>query len=70
MAEHVYLMGSEDVQRAGHAMSDAASTISQAMGSLHETLYQHRQLMDEMVGRFEAAVDRLVAAQEKEIDDG
>lgn len=63
MSEYVTLIGAEDVRRAGAAMQDAASSMQSTIGSLDQSLTLHRQYMDEWLSRFEAAVDRLCAAQ-------
>lgn len=57
--ESIYLSGSEDVQRAGRAISNAADTIRSASSQMDESLTRHRAAMDEFVTRFEQAVERL-----------
>lgn len=53
MAEYVTLMGAEDVRSAGRSMQQAADDMSSAARSLSETLWQHRQFMDDWLMRLE-----------------
>ena len=58
MPDYVTLIGAEDVTRAGNRMSDAASDMLRAAASIEDSLYRHRQFLDEWLGRFEAALRR------------
>ena len=56
MSDYVTLIGSEDVRSAGRQIAGAAESMRQAVGSLDDTLYRHRQWMDDWLMRFEAAL--------------
>ena len=58
MAESTYLIGSEEVSKAGHRMERAAESISQSVLNLDETLERHRLAMEGLVERIEAAAMR------------
>lgn len=49
----IYLMGAENVARAGHQLAAAASEMSRAAASMEETLHRHRQMMDDWLNRLE-----------------
>ena len=70
MSGTVQLIGAEEVQRAGSAMSSAADRIAQAASSLDHTLAHrlemHERWMDDWLSRFEACVERLEAAARTE----
>ena len=68
MSENMILIGSEDVYRGGSMMQDAARTMTNAAGQIDYALQHHRTLMDEWLGRFEAALqDGSVLAKLEEI---
>jgi len=56
MTENVFLIGSEDVQRAGYAMQGAAATIQSAANTISDALFQHRQFMDDWLARLECVL--------------
>jgi len=51
--QYVYLIGAEDIRRAGSLVSSAADTMQRAASIFDETMMQHRQYMDEWLNRFE-----------------
>lgn len=57
--EHMYLSGSEEVQRASHTMSSAADQFSRSVRHLDDVLYRHRMYMDEWIVRYERCVEAL-----------
>lgn len=59
MADHVTLLGAEQVQNAGYAMKSAAEQMIRAAGYQQEALQQHQRFMDDWLSRFEAAIERL-----------
>lgn len=59
MGDHVQLIGAEDVRSAGNAMRHAAEDIKSAANTIDSALDQHRIFLNEWIGRFEAAVDRI-----------
>ncbi len=61
--EYVTLLGTEDVARASHGMQSAASDMLRAVQYLDEILSRHRALLDETVGRFEAAAEKLAKSE-------
>jgi len=58
--DYVTLLGSEDVQRAGRNISSAAGDIQSAANSMADAQYRQQQYMEEWIGRFEVAVEKLV----------
>jgi len=54
--ESIFLMGSEDVSKAGYSMRDAAATMRSAASSIDESLRQHQRFLDDWLQRFEAAL--------------
>ena len=61
MAEYITLLGAEDVRAAGSSMKSAAETIRQAAGSLEDSLFRHRQFMDEWMCRLETLKEEIIA---------
>ncbi len=59
MSEYITLIGAEDVVRAGHAISSAASQMQSAANSISESVHQQQQHMDEWIIRFEEAISEL-----------
>ena len=55
----MYLVGTEEVQRAAQSMRVAADTMRAAADNLDSSLERHRQYLDEWLVRLEAAIDRL-----------
>ena len=59
MSEYVTLLGAEDVSRAGYAMRDAATQISNAASLIDDALQRHATEMRDML---EAHAERIEAA--------
>jgi DNA-binding HxlR family transcriptional regulator len=53
MSDYVYLQGSENVQRAGHTMSDAADRISRSMSHFEFQIDRLERILTETVDRLE-----------------
>jgi hypothetical protein len=51
--EHMNLMGSEDVLRAGHRMSSAAEDMNRAAASIDSTLHLFLERFERLVERLE-----------------
>ena len=56
--EYMHLVGAEQVQAAGHAMTNAAHEMKSAASAIDETMRQHRQFMEDWLMRFEAVLER------------
>jgi acyl carrier protein len=65
MAQHVTLIGAEDVSRAGYSMRDAASTMSSTASSIAHSLEMHQRFMDDWLARFTEAMQIASPAGEK-----
>lgn len=59
MSETMYLMGSEDVSRAGHNISGAASEMLRASANFDDTAFRLMRSLDEHASRMEAVVERM-----------
>ena len=55
--ESIYLQGSEDVQRAGGAMREAAHTISNVSSNLQVVLEANQRFLDDWLLRFERVLE-------------
>ena len=53
MSDYITLLGAEDVQRAGNNISTAAETMSRAAASIEDSLFRHRQFLDDFLLRVE-----------------
>ncbi len=62
--ESVYLVGSEDVQRAASTISSAAEDMRRAAASIEDSLHRHGLALDEHAGRIEEAVRSLEKFQQ------
>ena len=51
--ENIYLIGSEDVKKAGYSMQSSAEIIQSASNSLSNSLYDHQLFMTDWLNRFE-----------------
>ena len=51
--EHINLLGSEDVYRAGTMMQQAATEMTRAASSIEESLQMHQRFLDDWLSRFE-----------------
>lgn len=58
MSDYVHLLGSEDVQRAGHAIAAAAETMKRAADEMDVALHRHQQFLSEWLDRFEEITSR------------
>lgn len=56
---YMTLMGAEQVQSAGHAMSAAADRINQAASNLYGAFEQHQRFLDDWLLRFQGAVEKI-----------
>ena len=56
MADYITLMGSEDVSRAGRNMQSAAEQMSRAASSIEDSLFRHRQFLDDWIQRLESVM--------------
>lgn len=65
--QYITLIGAEDVARAGHTISSAADQMQSAASNMHDIVYRQQQYLEEWIGRFEEAVDKLVKAQQSEV---
>ena len=59
MSEYMTLLGAEDVQKAGSAMRSAAESMQSAAGSFEDSLFHHRQFMDDWLIRLEEAITHM-----------
>lgn len=60
MADYITLLGAEDVRRAASQMSEAASTIQNAVSNITYALEQHQRFMDDWLSRQQAILERVV----------
>lgn len=56
MAEYIHLIGAEEVSRAGHNMSSAASEMNRAASSIDDSLRQHQRFLDDWLARLESVM--------------
>lgn len=59
MADSTYLMGAEDVRRAGAAMQEAAADMRAAAANLEGALERHQRFMDDWLARFAALLEAM-----------
>lgn len=64
MSEQHYLVGAEEVRRAGAAMQDAASTMQAAANSISSTVETLERALNRSLEQFEGLVQRLEALKE------
>lgn len=57
MGDQVYLIGAEDVDRAGRRMAEAASTMEHAASEIAGALERHQRFMDDWLERFRATLE-------------
>lgn len=67
MSEYVHLLGAEQVQSAASSMRSSAELIQRSVENLSYALELHHRQMEELLQRFEAAVERM--GQRREADD-
>lgn len=53
MADYITLMGAEDVRRAAHEMTSAASAMQAAASSIEWSLQRHQQFLDNWLSQLE-----------------
>lgn len=53
MAEHVTLLGADDVRSAGYTMQSAAEEMKRAAATIDYALERHHRFMDDWLSRFE-----------------
>ena len=56
MPDYMTLMGSEDVNRAGYAMREAASEMSRAAGNIDSAHRDHQRFLDDWLQRLESVI--------------
>ena len=54
--ETIHLTGAEEVAQAGRNISGAADTMQRASNNIEGSLANHRQFLDDWLGRFEEAI--------------
>ena len=57
MMDHIRLLGSEDIIRAGNAMKSAAEDMLRAANLIDEAHVRQRAFMDDWLARFERAME-------------
>jgi hypothetical protein len=57
MSDYIRLIGTEDVESAGANMLSAAQDMYKAANSFEDSLYSHRQFMDEWLGRLQQILE-------------
>lgn len=62
MSEHVYLVGAESVQSAGHSISHAADNIRSAANSIYESTERLIRALDGHASRIERSNEDLIEA--------
>lgn len=62
---YVTLLGAEDVRNAASTISHAADKMATAVSSLDYTLTMALGRFEDLVGRMEAAAEKIAAVQEK-----
>ena len=64
--ESVFLVGAEDVRSAGSAIKSAAELMIQASANMDEAMRMHARTMEDLVTRFETAVESLKSSNVKQ----
>ena len=57
--DNIFLVGSEDVQRAGSQISAAADNMKRAADSFDCSIERLKNMLEEYVSRFEQAVEKI-----------
>ena len=57
--ESIFLIGSEDVRRAGNTISSAANTMQSAANSIACSVEDQKRFLEEYIYRFEEAVKQI-----------
>ena len=57
MGENVWLLGADDVKRAGVEIGAAARTMREAIGAMEAALLNHQQFLDDWLARFQSAME-------------
>ena len=60
----VYLVGSEEVQRAGSAMHQAATEMTRAASVIQDALYQHERFLENWLVQFKELIRELSTVHE------
>ena len=55
---NTYLIGADDVARAGHAMSQAADKMQHAASAIEWSLTQHQRFLEDWLQRFETIMNK------------
>ena len=53
MGDYITLLGADDVKSAGLRMTAAANEMQRAAAAFEDTLFRHRQFMDDWLARLE-----------------
>ena len=62
--ENIFLIGSEDVRRAGSTISSAADSMQSAASSIASSMEEQKRFLDEFICRFEEAVKQITTKGE------
>lgn len=65
MDKYVTLLGTENIERAGRAMQEAAERIRQSVGNLDDILHRDRMAREEWLARFEQVIEKLQPKEPK-----
>lgn len=58
MADHIHLIGADDVRAAGNSMRHAAEDMKSAASSIDGALERHRFFLDDWLQRFAALLEK------------
>ena len=61
MTEFIHLMGAEQVQSAASSIRSSAEKMQSAAASMDDSLFRHRQFMDDWISRLEIAISKIPA---------
>jgi len=59
MTEFIHLVGAEDVQRAASSIRSSAEMMQSAASSMDDSLFRHRQFMDDWLFRLQGLREEL-----------
>lgn len=59
MSDYITLLGAEDVRSAGHTMTRAAETMSNAASTIDGAMERQRHFLEDWLARFEIAVEKM-----------
>lgn len=60
----IYLVGSEDVRHAGHAMQSAAMEFGRQVANLEGALLRHQQFLDDWLSRLQNTIEQSIEAKD------